>query len=231
MITRLLKSGTSLFLYFCAATLLAQLILVGYFGATWKLNGEKVIQMLAIAQGIDLFAAREEAQSDEEEVPPEEPSYQDWIDRRATMFRDVELRERALENALARLKTDQQQLAQKGKAQEQLQANFQAELLALKEGAEIEGRQTVASILESIKPAQAKEQVFEMLDNDEIDEVVILLRDMSDLKRAKIIAEFKTPEENEKISEVLRLIRQGEPQSSMVSQTLGPPQQQNPSGS
>jgi flagellar motor protein MotB len=231
MITRLLKSGTSLLLYFCAATLLAQLIIVGYLWATWQLNREKVIQMLAIAQGIDLFAAREEARSDEEEIPPEEPSYQDWIDRRATMFRDVELREEALENALAQLKTDQHQLAQDRNALEQLQVSFQTELLALKEGAEVEGRQTVARILESIKPAQAKEQVLEMLDNDEIDEVVILLRDMADSKRSKIIAEFKTAEENEKISEVLRLIRQGEPQSSLVSQTLEEPQDRNPTGS
>jgi hypothetical protein len=231
VITRLLKNATGLLLYFCAATLLAQLIIVGYLWATWQLNREKVIQMLAIAQGIDLFAAREEAQSDEEEIPPEEPSYQDWIERRATMFRDVELREEALENALARLKSDQHQLAQDRNALEQLQASFQAELLTLREGAEVEGRQTVARILESIKPKQAKDQILDMLDNDEIDEVVILLKDMADSKRAKIIAEFETPEENEKISEVLRLIRQGEPQSSMVSQTLGQPQDQNPTGS
>ena len=231
MITRLLKSGTSLLLLFCAATLLAQLIIVGYLWATWQLNREKVIQMLAIAQGIDLFAAREEARSDEEQIPPEEPSYQDWIERRATMFRDVELREQALENALARLKSDQQQLAQDRAALEQLRVGFQNELLALKEGAEVEGRQTVARILESIKPKQAKDQVLQMLDNDEIDEVVILLRDMTESKRAKIIAEFETPEENEKISEVLRLIRQGEPQASMVSQTLGKSQDQNPTGS
>ncbi len=231
MNTRLLKNASGLFLYFCAATLLAQLIIVGYLGATWRLNREKVIQMLAIAQGIDLFAAREEAQSDEEEIPPEELSYQDWIDRRATMFRDVELREVALENALARLKTDQQQLAQDRKALELLQAGFQTELLALQQGAEVEGRQTVARILESIKPKQAKDQILEMLDNEELDEVVILLRDMTESKRAKIITEFKTPEENEKISEVLRLIRQGEPQSSMASQTLGPPQDQKPTGS
>ena len=230
MITRLLKNAVTLVLYFCAATLLAQLIIVGYLGATWKLNREKVIQMLAIAQGVDLFAAEEEARIDEEEIPPEEPSYQDWLDRRATMFRDVEVREEALEDALARLKSDQQQLAQKRDAHERLQATFQAQLLALKETAEGEGRQTVASILESIKPAQAKDQILQMLDNDEIEEVVILLKDMSDTKRAKIIAEFKTPEEGAKVAEVLRLIRQGEPQSSMVSQTLGQNQDDNPTG-
>ena len=231
MISRLLKNGANWFLCFCAATLLAQLIIVAYFSATWQLNREKVVQMLAIAQGIDLFAARQEAESDEEQIPPEEPSYQDWMERRATMFRDVELREQALENALAQLKTDRQQLAQDRNAAEQLQTSFQTELLALQQSAEVEGRQTVARILESIKPAQAKDQVLEMLDNEEIDEVVLLLRDMSDSKRAKIITEFKTPEENEKISEVLRLIRQGEPQSSLVSQALGQPPDATPTGS
>jgi hypothetical protein len=231
MIPRLLKNANQLFLYFCAATLLAQLIIVGYLSVTWELNREKIIQMLAVAQGIDLFAARDEAQSQQAQIPPEEPSYQDWIDRRATMFRDVELREEALSNALAQLKADQQQLAQKRKAHEQLVAAFQTEMLALKDGAEVEGRETVTRILESIKPQQAKDQLLQMLDEDEIDEVVILLKNMSDMKRAKILAEFETPEENEKVGEVLRLIREGEPQASMVSQALGPSQELNPTGS
>jgi hypothetical protein len=221
MIGRLLRTGTTLFFLFCVATLLAQAMLVAYYWATWGMNGEKVLQMLAIAQGVDLFAAQKDAQAGQDEVPPEEPSYQDWVDRRATMFRDVELREQALANAVARLRSEQQQLADDRKTSDRVEKAFEARLASLKEGAEAQGREAVGRILESIKPKQAKDQIIEMLDNNENNEVVLLLNAMSSSKLSKVLAEFKTPEENEKIGEVLRLIREGQPLTSMVDQALG----------
>ena len=231
MIARWLQTGTNLFLYFCVATLLSQAIILGYLWSTWQLDREKLLQMLAVAQGVDLFAAQEEAHLDAEEVPPEQPSYEDWKQQRATMFRDLELRELALDNALGRLTFEQRQLAESQNANRQLQADFEARMLALNEGAKAEGRQTVGRILESIKPKQAKEQVLDMLENDEINEVVVLLSAMTESKRAKILGEFKTPEENEKIAEVLRLIREGEPASSIAADALGTLQASQPTGS
>ena len=43
---------------------------------------------------------------------------------------------------------------------------------------------------------------------------------MTDSKRAKILAEFKTPEETKKIEDVLRLIRKGVPEAPLAQQTL-----------
>jgi len=220
MIGRWLRIGTSGFLYVCVATLLSQAILAGYLWSTWQLNRDKVIQMLAIAQGIDLFADRHTGPPLEGEIPPEEPSLDDWRERRATLFRDVELREQALDDARTRLLFEQRQLADAQELNQRIQDDFEARLLALKEGAEAEGRQTVGRILETIKPKQAKEQIAQMLDDGEMDEVVIILGAMIEAKRAKILAEFKTPDENARIAEVLRRIRQGEPASSMADETL-----------
>ena len=167
MIPRLLKTAMYLFACFCVATLLAQVVVLGYLRVSWELDREKVLQMLAIAQGIDLFAAEADARADEEEPPPEEPSYQDWLDRRATMFRDLELREQALDNALALLTVEREQLAEAQGTLGQAEQAFEAQLAAAQAGAEAEGMQTLGSILESIKPKQAKEQIMEMLNNDE----------------------------------------------------------------
>jgi flagellar motility protein MotE (MotC chaperone) len=221
MIMRWLKTVLNLIVYFCAATLLAQVVILTYLWSTWQLDRERVLQMLAIAQGIDLFAARDRHEGSQEEIAPEQLSYQGWIDQRSTMFRDLELREQALSNAVAHLRFQQQQQREEQQAHRQRVADFEARLLALEQRAESEGRETVGRILEAIKPKQAKEQLVEMLDNDETGEVVTILNDMMDSKRAKIIAEFKTPEENAKISEVLRLIREGEPVASLIQTTIG----------
>jgi len=220
MIARVLHAATSLFLYFCAATLLAEVIILGYLWSSWELGRGKLIQMLAIAQGVDLAAEASDL-SDLDEVPPEEPSYRELIGARDTMLRDLELRELALDNALARLSTEQAQLAEDRKKVQQLRDEVQTQLAAWQEGAKATGRETVGRILESIKPKQAKDLLLEMLDNDEINDVVIMLGAMTESKRAKIIAEFKTPDETKRIGDVLRLIREGEPTSSTTSEKLG----------
>lgn len=220
MIARVLNRATSLFLCFCAATLLAELIILGYLWSSWELGRGKIIQMLAIAQGVDL-AAEAEPLSDLDDVPPEEPSYRELIGARATMLRDLELRELALDNALARLSTERTQLAEDRKRVQQLHDDVQTQLAAWQQGAEAAGRETVGRILESIKPKQAKDLLLEMLDNDEINDVVVILSAMTESKRAKIITEFKTPDETKRIGDVLRLIREGEPASSATSEKLG----------
>jgi hypothetical protein len=230
MIKRLLRTGVTLLVYFCAATLLAQVIIFAYLWSTWQLNREKVIQMLAIAQGIDLLGAQEDFESGQDTVPPEQLSYQDWIDQRATMFRDLELREQALNKALSRLKFGEQQLADDQRKNKQMIVDFEARLLALSEGAEAEGRQAISRILESLKPAQAKDLILRMLDNDEIDEVVVIIGEMAERKRASILGQFKTEPESEKISEVLRLLREGEPVDSTIGGALGQMSESNPTG-
>jgi len=85
--------------------------------------------------------------------------------------------------------------------------------------------------LQTIKPKQAKELLVQMLENNEIDQVVLLLSGLSETKRAKILAEFKTPDENKRLSEVLRLIRQGQPGTSIADKAQQQFSQAKPNGS
>ena len=198
--------------YFCVATLIAQVILLGYLGFRWQLDRGKLVQILAIAQDIDLFALRDEAEGRRDEIPPEQVSSEEIIEARAVKFRNLELQEQALKNARDEIRTQREELKRSKQAKEQ----FAAELLALREGAVREGRDEVRLMLQDMKPKQAKEQLVEMLEKDEMDEVVVLLVGMSGANRKKILGEFKTTEEAEKLGEILRIIRQGAPQSKLA---------------
>ena len=81
------------------------------------------------------------------------------------------------------------------------------------------GRENVRTIWENIKPKQAKEQIMEMIDKQEMNEVVTIFVAMPIAKRAKIVSEFKTAEELQKLDEIMRLIRQGVPEVNLIDKT------------
>jgi len=219
MIARLLRSGTSLFAYFCLATVIAQVILLAYFGLTWKLDHNKVVQVLAILQDVDLLTLKQKADDAEDELSSEQVSYEQILEARALQVAHLQLREQALKDGLDQLQFEQRKLSDEGKRLEQLKASFDGELLAMQDAAVTSGREDVVTKLQGIKAKQAKQLLLEMLENEEIDDVVALLTEMSDIKSAKIIGEFKTPEDLKKIAEVLRRIRQGRPAADLVADT------------
>jgi hypothetical protein len=187
MIGRLLDTAASLLVYALAATLVAELIIAAYLWWAWQLDAQKLARIVAAAQGAELAGAAS-GETAPDEAPPEEVSYQAIVDRRARLFRDLELRELALTNAIAQLAFDRRQLAESQAEQTRLVKRFQTELAAVQEGAEAAGREVVRSTLQSLQPAQAKQQLFEMLEAGEIDEVVLLLADMPASNRGKILA-------------------------------------------
>jgi hypothetical protein len=231
MILRVLRAGASLFVYACVATVIAQAVLLLHFGRQWHLDRDSVTQILAIAYGIDLFGVKEEAQRQQDQVAPEQASYEQILEARALKSRNLELREQALQAGLNQFRFEQTKLAEDQKQHKQLKESFEAQLRSLREGATATGAEEVRRILEALKPKQSKELLVQMLEDKKLDEAVTLLAAMPDAKRAKIIGEFKTPEETEKIGEVLRRIRQGAATADAVNETRKKIEQPKPAGS
>jgi hypothetical protein len=219
MIGKLLRAIGAIVVYTCVATIIAEGVLALHFGRAWKLNRDKCIQMLAIAQGVDLAAIREEALGEREEPSREQPSYNQVLEARAVKTRNLELREQSLRGSLVQLQTEQRKLNDEKTRLAGLREAFKGELAATEKGALATGREETCRTLESLKAKQAKELLVQMLDKKEIDEVVAIVTGMSENKRAKIIAEFKSQTENEQIGEVLNRIRQGTPAANIADNT------------
>jgi flagellar motility protein MotE (MotC chaperone) len=233
MIGRLLGGGLTLLVYFCTATLIAECLFAGWLCSAWHLDRTRLAQVVAVLQGGPLPSAAAETttQAKPPETPSEQPSYQEILDRRAVKVRDLELRELSLHGALDQLKAQKRQLAEGEKRLQEQTTQFAAQVASVKEGAEASGRELVVRTLQSMKPKQAKEQLSQMLESNQIDQVVLLLPALPDTNRAKILAEFKTPDENKKLAEVLRLIRQGQPEASIADKAQQQFSQAKPSGS
>ena len=219
MIGKLFGALTSLLVAFCMATVIAGAVLTVYYGRAWQVNREKLVHMLAIAQGVDLAAVREQARGDHEDPASEEPSYSQVLEARAVKTRNLELREQALRSGVQQVQTEQHKLDDEMKRLVELRSGFEGDLASLKKGAVAEGRDNALRTLEALKPKQAKALLQQMLDQKEMDEVVLLLASMTEKKRAKIAAEFKTPAEVEQFGDVLRRIRQGTPGANVAENT------------
>jgi hypothetical protein len=206
---KIFKTLWLLALCVCVGTIITQVLLAAVLWPKMKLNRERVSQIAAIAQGVDIFR-----QEDAKGPPPlegEQVSYQEILESRAVKFRNLELREQQLRNNLAQVQSEESKLADEMKRYKQLSNGFTAQLTELRQNAVSTGMEDVRRTLESIRPKQAKELLLEMLDKKEIDVVVSLLKQMPEKKRANIIGEFKG-DDNEKLSEVLRRLREGQPE-------------------
>lgn len=225
MIAKALGGAINLVVYVGAATMIAEVIILCYLWSSWNMDRGRLVQMLAIAQGLDLLQPEAEADPLRANPAPEQPTMDEIIAARASADRNLSMREMALRSGVEELKLAQRRLTEQRDAYERLKNGFQAELARLKQGAEAEGRSAFSATMERLEPEQAKTFLLEMLEKNEIEEVVILLAGMEERRRSALLGEFQAPDEIAKIAEVLRLIRQGHPQAALaeeVSQKVSP---------
>lgn len=226
MIRRACGSIRWLVVYGCVATVVAQVILLACLVRSWQIDRGRAMQILAAAQGIDLSAVGKETPGQAGEISREHTSYEQVLDARAVKVRNLELREMALTEALGQLDRQQRKLRGEQDALARSKRTFEAELLAIQQQAASQGVEDTRAKLMAIKPSQAKLLLDDLLDRGDTQTVVTLIRGMPDTKSSKIIAEFKSEKDLERIGQILRLILDGDAVADLAAAAS---QQQDPS--
>lgn len=227
MIRRLVAALGALIVYFCMATVISLSIGVFWLWQKGMLTEDKLAKTMAILHGIDLAAIEERL--DPGEPPGEEQvSIEQIAEARAVKFRFLEMREQAIRQDIAQLSYLRSQFEEDQQHYASLRESFDDRLQLLRDGVIAQAEENVRLIFENIKPRQAKDQILEMLDHGEIGQVVSLLSAMPVSKRAKIAGEFRSPDEEAKLAEILRQMRLGIPDITLIDQTLGELRSQTP---
>lgn len=214
-----LKLAASSFAYLCVATVLAAAIGGSILIATNRVDSSKAYSILAIVYGIDEDKVRE--QLDEEAKPEEdneEPDMQAVIDARARRHLTLDFRIQALDTGIENIRGMQASLAEERRRYDQLKTSFDDRLKKLEEGVRDDAIVELQRTMEAIDSRQAKEQMMIMLERDvnSMQDVVTILKGMPNDKRKKIIAEFRTEEEKQKLADILNQIRLGVPEASLI---------------
>jgi hypothetical protein len=216
---RLLGGIGAIFAYFCIGSVLAAALGFGYLWSNGDLSSDKMLAMIAAAQGINLAEQNKSQIEKDAERDSAQPSIEDVARARAMKLRDVELREQALRQHIENVKFEQTKLNDENSRYNRIREAFEAELKSLRTGAIATNEENVRLILENIKPKQAKDQILRMISNGEMRDVVMILSAMPITKRSKIIGEFKTDQEAVKLAELLNLIREGVPEVDLIDDT------------
>ena len=219
MVGRVFAGLGALFGYFCIATIFAQVICVAYLFAMGRLDKERLVQLAAVVQGVDLLDVRSTVAAAQNDASQEQMAFRNIQEARAVAENDFRLREQSLAKEMQTLKQMREQFARDKADLQRVRQTFEEEIAAIADEALNEGQENVRLILENVKPDQAKDQIMRMVEAGEIAEVVRMLADMPINNKKKIIAEFNDNETDEKtLEEILRLLRDGVPTINVVGQ-------------
>jgi hypothetical protein len=217
--------ATALAVYLCVGTMLSLLIGAGYLWTSGKLNPDKAFEMWALLHDVKPQPADAEKNAQSAAGASPQPSFEDLLRRSKVESRQLELKLQAVEQGLEQLRFARDEFTQDKERYERLKKDFQAELAKMSDGAKAEGFANVRLIWENIQPKLAKEQIMQMIEQDEIEDVVVILSDMPIRTRAKIVSTFTTDEEVAVMDEIMRLTREGSPEITVIENTLDQTQQ------
>jgi hypothetical protein len=215
---KLFNALSSTIIYLLVGQALAAVVLVGVVALKGGLTRDKLRQMIAVMQGVDLLVLREGVEDQRAKAQSEQISLADVAEARARKSRDLELREQELRNQLARAASMQRVVTDDTEKYQRMTADFEARLKMLREGTIAQSLDNARQLLENVKPKQAKEQIQKMLEGGEMKQAVALLAGMPIEKRAKIVTEFKNEKESDELAEMLRMIRAGEPEVTVIDE-------------
>jgi hypothetical protein len=204
-------------------TVLAQCLAAGTLYFRGDLTRPKVVAMVRALDGIDTDVIRDSLAHRSEVVSLDIPSFNEVMESRIAARLDFDLREASLEKGRQEAIDLQLRLKSAGERYEVLKRQFDANFSRLSQGAADERLQELLENLESMQPAQAKEQIQRLLagksEDSYLNDVVSIFKTMSTDKRKKLLAEFQTPEETQLLAKVFDRIRRGLPDMLLYKET------------
>jgi hypothetical protein len=205
-----MKKLVNFFLWFCAATFLAQFCIFAIGVAKGNVNSKTLSQVIALLNGIDIQSERFKGALISSRAVAT-PSYQDVLDAKTNALLQQDSRGRALDTYQRRLDETQRKLEEDVKRFDQRREEYMAAKESKEAGADAEKLSEMRKFIELLEPEMAKQLLVSMLENGSKSDVVAILRGMPPDKQKKILAEFTGDADQQKLAEVLKEIRNGEP--------------------
>ncbi len=205
-----MKRLLSLFFWFCAATVISQVCILGLSFFRGNLTKKSIVQIIALMNGIDIPGERlKNAISAGQDVPV--PTRDEILNAKIESNLNYKSREESMKRWQGQLQTEQDRLELEGIKLAQLRKEHDALVEQFKKGRLSQSLKDVQDVLEMVAPEQAKEQLLKMIEDKAMDDVVAIVKALDEGKRKKILAEFTGDGDSDKLKEILKELRVVEP--------------------
>lgn len=211
-------------IYLSVATILAEAAALTAVWAKGNLTQESIFQVMAVANDVDLHTVRRRRERESSLRPRVYVSTQEVEDVRNATALDLSMREIAIDKGLIDVREISAQFNQQWVEYKLLKDDFDWQLERFRQGAADQAVKDVQRQLESLSPRLAKSQMLKIMDDPKLGQdaalqfVVAVFKGMPIKNRKRIIEEFRV-EDTERLHEILRQIRKGEPDVGLFRKT------------
>ena len=209
----------TLFALTCVSTVISQGLGFSYLWWSGRLDHESLEQIVSVLHGVDLVPAIKDSRHEKDgEARP--LSFEEITEQRVLRCLNLTLREQVIQQGLRQLDSLQRSAQQETSTFDRRRKAFKQELELVRTTARNNALVEVRRTIENMEPALAKEQLVRMMDQGESDVVVAMLKAMPLEFRNDILAEFRGTDDG-MLSEILRQMLQGVPESTIAGRALG----------
>ena len=153
--------------YAATATVITLVIGLGYLWGSRRLDDEKMFRMVALLHDVDIDRIASETEADASEVPSEEPSPADIEWQRQVLARNYEVKMEALKRGKLNFDASFQGLIAAKNQFNEMAVKFEREIVEKGELSNRENLLNVVQNLELMKADQAKEELLNILKDDD----------------------------------------------------------------
>jgi alanyl-tRNA synthetase len=211
----MIRKVVNLFLWFCVASVLAQLAILTVAAAKGNINDKTMTKVLAVLNGIDIQGERlQRVLVKARETPV--PSYEEVLDAKVKSSLELDSRQEALDRLQRQITDRERSLREEIDRFATTRSDFQQELDRIKKSAQDESLSEIRKIIENLAPEQAKEQLLLMLKNNQKKDVVLIIKTLPPDKQKKLLAEFNNQPDQQQLNDIIQELRMTTPLDQAV---------------
>ncbi len=207
--------------YFCVATVITLAAGYGYLRQNGTLNNENMFEIVSLLHGVDLDEIAAANETDTQDVPPEEVSFDDRQQYMRIAMLNLQAKKDDIEKNIAEFKNLHSTLDNRFEYFEKIRVEVEQYLKEQKAVSSASGLVSVREQWKNLNPKkQTKEILVKMIKDDQIGTVIEILNGLPQRDRKNILKTMDTPEDIEMLHRIEQQMLNGGPGASFIDQKL-----------
>jgi len=207
--------------YFCVATVITIAAGYGYLRQTGKLNDENMFRVVSLLHGVDLEEIAAANKTDQEDVPPEEMSFEQRQQHLLMTTLHLQAKKDDIEKNIAEFQAQASRLDTQFNRVKGLSEEVEGYLQRRKDEAMESG---LVGVREQWKNLNAKKQtkqlLIKMIKEGRMNLVILLLNGMPPKNRTEILKTMDTDEDVNMLYRIEKQMLKGHPESTYIDEKM-----------